>query len=160
MTKSATVTLVMVFVILIISTPVEANFPWWGWQDRSQQSWDYQRPCGRWTPTCTSALERAGFQPYWASPVEFRNGTPMTWLQAFGWVQWCESRHNPWAHRANDEPITGAPSRGLWQINTFFHPEVTPLQAYDPVWSTFWAADHWFEGNATLWTCYRILMSR
>ncbi len=58
-----------------------------------------------------------------------------------------ESGRNTEAVNVNDEadgldpsdPAFGSVDRGLWQINSFFHPNVTEAQAFDPVFATDWA---------------------
>lgn len=47
-------------------------------------------------------------------------------------------------------------SYGLWQIHLISHPSVTKEQAFDPIWSTEWAAEK-FKKDPTIWTCYRKL---
>lgn len=47
-------------------------------------------------------------------------------------------------------------SYGLWQIHLKSHPSVKKEQAFDPVWSTEWAAAK-FKKDPTIWTCYRNL---
>jgi hypothetical protein len=56
-------------------------------------------------------------------------------------------------------PSTGRPmrSRGLWQINQCYHPEVSDKQAFDPEWSTNWAIKMFKKGtDSQEWlTCSR-----
>lgn len=46
---------------------------------------------------------------------------------------------------------TGKPmrSRGVWQINECYHPEVSDKQAFDPEWATNWAAGMFKKGTDT-----------
>lgn len=43
-----------------------------------------------------------------------------------------------WTQATNVNP-DGSIDRGLWQINSKAHPEVTEAQAFDPVWATAYA---------------------
>jgi len=44
---------------------------------------------------------------------------------------------------------TGEPmrSRGIWQINECYHPEVSDKQAFDPEWATNWAIKKFKKGT-------------
>jgi hypothetical protein len=48
-------------------------------------------------------------------------------------------------------------SWGPWQIHLTAWPEISKEQALDLDWSTRWAAQQWANGNARIWSCYRIL---
>lgn len=51
----------------------------------------------------------------------------------------------------------GGHSRGLAQINDFYHPEVTDVQAFDPYFSIGFLARYLAEGKGNQWTCFRHL---
>lgn len=61
----------------------------------------------------------------------------------------CESRFNPLV-RGHVDPR----DRGLVQINSFWHPEVSDAQAFDPVFSIRYMVWHWSRGQASQWACY------
>jgi len=63
----------------------------------------------------------------------------------------CESSFNP--NALGD----GGKSRGIAQIHSRWHPNVTDAQAYDPVWSALWTVKRFSQGYAREWTCYREL---
>lgn len=46
-------------------------------------------------------------------------------------------------------PRTGKPmrSRGIWQINDCYHPQVSDKQAFDPAWATDWAIEKFKKGT-------------
>lgn len=48
-------------------------------------------------------------------------------------------------------------SRGTWQIHGPSWPSISPANAYDPHWSTEWAAQMFLAGKQEIWTCYRLL---
>lgn len=66
----------------------------------------------------------------------------------------CESSWNP--NALGDD----GNSRGLVQISSIYHPEVTDTEAYDPVFAVRFMAEEWHEGKERQWSCYRILVAR
>lgn len=68
-------------------------------------------------------------------------------------VATCESNLNPTA--VGDVSLGG--SYGTWQIYSKAHPTVTREQAFDPDWSSEWAARQFAAGRARMWTCSRLL---
>lgn len=48
-------------------------------------------------------------------------------------------------------------SRGLVQIHSKYHPDVTDEQAYDAEFAVEFLAQKLSEGKGSLWTCYRLL---
>lgn len=60
----------------------------------------------------------------------------------------CESGFNPKAININ---TTGSKDRGLYQINDYYHPEVTDEQAYNPEWATRWFCKAIREGHISWW---------
>jgi hypothetical protein len=68
-------------------------------------------------------------------------------------VAMCESSLNP--NAVGD--ITLGTSRGIFQIHKPSHPTITDAQAFDPDWSSEWAARHFAAGRQSMWTCARKL---
>jgi len=60
----------------------------------------------------------------------------------------CESGLNPLARNVNKE---GSIDRGLYQINSKWHPEVTEQQADDPVFAAEWFCKAVLAGNLSWW---------
>jgi hypothetical protein len=65
------------------------------------------------------------------------------------WIVSHESQHRPQA--TGD----GGESRGLWQINRIYHPEVSDRCAYDMECSTDWALQRILDGNANEWSTWK-----
>lgn len=66
-----------------------------------------------------------------------------------------ESSWDPTAHEGQD--------RGIVQINSYWHPEVTDEQAFDPYWAIDWAAKEISEGREHAWVvcnCYLLVKSK
>lgn len=51
-------------------------------------------------------------------------------------------------------------SRGLVQISSIYHPEVSDTEADDPRFAIEWMAKKWDEGHQTEWSCWRKLYGR
>ncbi len=64
----------------------------------------------------------------------------------------CESSLNSKAVLVND---TGTRDRGLFQINNYYHPEVTDEQAFDIAFSTRFFCKAYKEGNISWWNASR-----
>jgi hypothetical protein len=65
------------------------------------------------------------------------------------WIVAHESRHRP-------EAIgDGGESRGLWQINKAWHPEVSDACAYDVTCSTGWSLDRIRAGYLDEWSTWK-----
>jgi hypothetical protein len=64
----------------------------------------------------------------------------------------CESQLNPLAVGKN---TNGSLDRGLFQINSRWHPEVTELQAFNPEFATKFFCDAWKNGNLDWWNASR-----
>jgi len=60
----------------------------------------------------------------------------------------CESNLNPLAIHEN---APDSIDRGLFQINSKYHPDITPEQAYDPVFSTRFFCKAFKNGNLNWW---------
>lgn len=65
----------------------------------------------------------------------------------------CESTWNPEAFHYNQ----GSIDRGLWQINSYFHPEVSKDCSYDPVCATREAIRIIKTKGWSEWSCYEKL---
>lgn len=48
-------------------------------------------------------------------------------------------------------------SIGIAQINLPSHPDITRSEALNPVWAVDWSGQQFASGNASQWTCYRLL---
>lgn len=77
-----------------------------------------------------------------------RNGVDPDGMVA---VARCESSLNRYA--LGD----GGKSRGIFQIHSGWHPEVSDAVAYDPDLASEWAAGRFADGYAREWTCARSL---
>lgn len=66
----------------------------------------------------------------------------------------CESNWNPKALGDDGN------SRGLVQISSIYHPEVTDTEAYDPTFAVHFTAEEWAAGHERSWSCFRILAGR
>lgn len=60
----------------------------------------------------------------------------------------CESALNPKARNINSPTSI---DRGLYQINNFYHPEVTDAQADDPIFATTFFCKAFLNGNLEWW---------
>ena len=69
-------------------------------------------------------------------------------------LAYCESRFDP---KTIGDGFMPKPSIGLFQINLYYHPEVTESQALDPVFSADWTAKQISEGRLHLWSCAKII---
>jgi hypothetical protein len=67
-------------------------------------------------------------------------------------VEWIVSHES-----GNDPRATGdsGDSRGLWQINRIYHPEVSDHCAYDVECSTDWALERILSGNINEWSTWK-----
>jgi hypothetical protein len=65
------------------------------------------------------------------------------------WIVSHESRHHP------DATGDGGESRGLWQINKEWHPEVSDACAYNVRCSTHWSLDRIRAGYADEWSTWK-----
>lgn len=78
----------------------------------------------------------------------------------FPWVDYllrlahCESRFDPYA--TNDNGAYGI-DRGVFQINDYFHPEVSDEQAFDIEWATKWTMGRIESGYQHEWVCDEIV---
>lgn len=65
------------------------------------------------------------------------------------WIVTHESQHRP------DATGDGGESRGLWQINKDWHPEVSDACAYDVPCSTRWSLERIRSGYAEEWSTWK-----
>jgi hypothetical protein len=70
-------------------------------------------------------------------------------------VATCESSLN---HKAKNVNTGGSIDRGLYQINSKWHPEVTEAEAFDPIFSAHFFCKAFKDGNISWWeatkTCW------
>jgi len=67
-------------------------------------------------------------------------------------AQWVVSHESQYHPEATGD---GGESRGLWQINRFYHPEVSDECAYDAECSTDWALQRILDGKINEWTTWK-----
>lgn len=65
------------------------------------------------------------------------------------YVVWCESRFN------KEALGDGGKSRGLVQIHSGYHPDISDEEANDPLFALSFLAEKMSLGQGYLWTCYR-----
>jgi hypothetical protein len=70
------------------------------------------------------------------------------------WIVSHESRHHP------EATGDGGDSRGLWQINRTWHPEVSDACAYDVKCSTRWSLERLRDGYADEWSTWKYCRTR
>ncbi len=70
------------------------------------------------------------------------------------WIVSHESRHHPEATGDRGE------SRGLWQINKAWHPEVSDACAYDVTCSTDWSLERIRTGYVDEWSTWKYCKAR
>ena len=70
------------------------------------------------------------------------------------WIVSHESRHHP------DATGDGGESRGLWQINKDWHPEVSDACAYDVTCSTNWSLERIRAGYVDEWSTWKYCKMR
>lgn len=67
------------------------------------------------------------------------------------WVADCESKFNP-SVRGKIDPR----DRGLWQINSYWHSEISDECAFDYICSTEWSAWYMAKGRGYEWVCWKL----
>ncbi len=70
------------------------------------------------------------------------------------WIVSHESRHHP------EATGDGGDSRGLWQINKTWHPEVSDECAYDVTCSTHWSLQRIRDGYVDEWSTWKYCKAR
>lgn len=69
----------------------------------------------------------------------------------------CESSHNPQKTNTEGNYPPDSIDRGLWQINNYWHYEVSDECAYDLDCSTRWSMNYIKNGNQKEWVCDKIV---
>jgi hypothetical protein len=70
------------------------------------------------------------------------------------WIVTHESQHHP------EATGDGGDSRGLWQINKAWHPEVSDACAYDVTCSTRWSLQRIHDGYVDEWSTWKYCKER
>lgn len=65
----------------------------------------------------------------------------------------CESRLDPNAKNDRNNKPAHSVDRGLFQINSYWHRDVTDTEAYNPVFATRWTIQKINEGKQHYWVC-------
>ena len=105
--------------------------------------------CGQYTSLCWNSLVRAGLGPLQLDPV-----SRLTNLKTMGLTLRCESGLDPDRVHVNR---TGSIDRGIAQWNSYWHPQVTDEQAFNPATAIDLMAEQWAAGNRWIWVCYQRL---
>jgi hypothetical protein len=74
--------------------------------------------------------------------------------QVADWIVTHESQHHP------EATGDGGQSRGLWQINKAWHPEVSDACAYDIACSTDWSLERIRAGHIVEWSTWKYCKER
>jgi hypothetical protein len=74
--------------------------------------------------------------------------------QVAEWIVTHESRHHP------EATGDGGESRGLWQINKAWHPEVSDACAYNVSCSTDWSLERIRAGHIDEWSTWKYCKER
>ncbi len=69
-------------------------------------------------------------------------------------LAYCESHLNPKARNVNKD---GTVDRGLFQINNYWHPDITEKQADDVEFATRWTMNMVDKGLQIRWSCDKIV---
>lgn len=69
----------------------------------------------------------------------------------------CESSLNPNTTNDKNNNPSHSKDRGLYQINNYWHSEVTDAQAYNAEWATKWTMNRINNGYQHEWACDRII---
>lgn len=109
------------------------------------------------SPAIENITESATISYLWGTKIEIRHSIRviadeegLSWLQKemLCDICQCESGFVPTAKLVNSPKSV---DRGLFQINNYWHPQVTDEMAYNPEWSTRWACTI-IKANKNLWT--------
>ncbi len=68
-------------------------------------------------------------------------------------LAYCESRFDPNAVNDKNNKPTHSVDRGLFQINNYWHKDVTDAQAFDPEFATRWTIEKINQGKQHYWVC-------
>lgn len=72
----------------------------------------------------------------------------------------CESLLDPkWHNTFGNYPV-GSIDRGLFQINDYWHKEVTEAQALNPEWATHWTIKQINNGKQSEWGCNDVVLKK
>jgi hypothetical protein len=88
---------------------------------------------------------RSNVQAYVKRAAEAKGVSP----RVAEWIVFHESRHRP------EATGDGGKSRGLWQINKDWHPEVSDACAYNVPCSTAWSLDRIRAGHIDEWSTWK-----
>lgn len=69
----------------------------------------------------------------------------------------CESRLDPKAKNDKNNKPAHSVDRGLFQINSYWHRDVTDTEAYNPEFATRWTIQKINEGKQHYWVCDRYI---
>lgn len=73
----------------------------------------------------------------------------------------CENRPlNPTLVNTRNNKPSHSRDRGIFQINDYWHPEVSDAQAFDVEFSTKWTMDRINKGFQHEWMCNRIILKK
>jgi Lysozyme like domain len=91
-----------------------------------------------------------GIRAYVEDAAKIRGINP----RAAEWIVRHESRHHP------EATGDGGESRGLWQINRAWHPEVSDACAYNVTCSTDWSLERIRAGHIDEWSTWKYCKER
>jgi hypothetical protein len=77
------------------------------------------------------------------------------WTDYLVRLAYCESRLDP--NATNTEGNSAGIDRGVFQINSFYHSEVSDEQAFDVDYATRWTINMINEGRQTEWVCDKLI---
>ena len=94
--------------------------------------------------------ERLRLRAYVEDAAKTRGVNP----QVADWIVTHESQHHP------EATGDGGESRGLWQINKAWHPEVSDACAYNVTCSTDWSLERIRDGYVDEWSTWKYCKTR
>ena len=98
----------------------------------------------------SSRQERLRVRAYVEGAAKTRGVNP----QVADWIVAHESQHHP------EATGDGGESRGLWQINKAWHPEVSDACAYNAACSTDWSLERIRAGHVDEWSTWKYCKER
>lgn len=142
-THSFTKTFVLVYVVAIFWTSLAYAFKHRVAATRIPSSFALSK-------VTSNPQRRLRIQAYVQGAAKTRGVNP----QVAEWIVTHESRHHP-------EAIgDGGESRGLWQINKAWHPEVSDACAYNVTCSTDWSLERIRAGHIDEWSTWKYCKER
>lgn len=99
-------------------------------------------------------IERVSVEDQIRAIAEARN---FKWTDYLVRLAYCESRLDPNTVNVHGNKPKESYDRGLFQINSHWHKEVTNEQAFDISWSTNWTIDMINAGKQGQWACNKII---